>query len=345
MFFVASCRTRCRAKHGAGNLTYSIVVEMENAKSINEDEIGVSFSALAREIKAVTTTGQYLKPEVIVVHSGPDTDTPILRHRLTEIVPQLGMAANTVFSACTGGRYYEVKNAGAALAKGDIVIFCDSDTVIEDGWLSALLKPLQDPKTIAVNGYTYLGCDDFASRTFALLWFFPLRDGDRRFASKRAMNANNCAFRRSWLAGHPFPASNGFKVSCTLLTSQLRASGHDFVRVDARASHYPPRGWRFFFWRALVTGRDADRKYVALASPSQAARVLKATRRWFSTSWKVGGRILTHATRLGMPAWQIPFALIVGLAFCALVFCAQAAMALGLVRDKVENVPLYVGHS
>ncbi|RVB25139.1 glycosyl transferase family 2, partial [Mesorhizobium sp. M7A.F.Ca.CA.004.05.1.1] len=52
---------------------------MENAKSINEDEIGVSFSALAREIEAVTTTGQYIKPEVIVVHSGPDTGTPLLQ--------------------------------------------------------------------------------------------------------------------------------------------------------------------------------------------------------------------------------------------------------------------------
>lgn len=325
--------------------TYSIVVEMENAKSIDEDEIGVSFRALAREIKSATTDDQYPKPEVIVVHSGRSSATPLLQQRIAELVPQLGAVANMIFSACTGGRYYEVKNAGAALASGDVVIFSDSDTVIGDGWLSALLEPLKDPKTIAVNGYTYLGCDDFASRTFALLWFFPLRDGDQRFASRRAMNANNCAFRRNWLASHPYPASNGFKVSCTLLTSQLQQSGQDFVRVDARASHYPPRGWRFFFWRALVTGRDADRKYVALEAPSQAARVLKAARRWFSTSRRVSGRIITRAARTGMPVWQIPFALIVGLIFCTLVFVAQAAMALGMVRDEPEHVPAYVGHS
>lgn len=325
--------------------TYSIVVEMENAKSINEDEIGVSFRALAREIEGATTHDQYPKPEVIVVHSGQAAETPLLQQRLAELVPQLGAVANMVFCASTGSRYYQIKNAGIGLATGDVVVFCDSDTVMETGWLPALLKPLQDPKTIAVNGYTYLSCDDFASRTFALLWFFPLRDGDQRFASRRAMNANNCAFRRDWLASHPYPASNGFKVSCTLLTSQLKKSGHDFVRVDARASHYPPRGWRFFFWRALVTGRDADRKYVALESPSRTARVVKATRRWFSMSRRVSGRIIAHATQLGMPVWQIPFALAVGLVFCTLVFFGQAAMALGLVRDEPEFVPLYVGHS
>jgi hypothetical protein len=325
--------------------TYSIVVEMENAKSIDEDEIGVSFRALTREIESATTHDRYPKPEVIVVHSGQNTETPLLQQRIAELVPQLGAAANLVFSASTGSRYYEVKNAGAGLATGDIVVFCDSDTVMESGWLPVLLEPLQDPKTTAVSGYTYLGCDDFASRTFALLWFFPLRDGDQRFASRRAMNANNCAFRRSWLAGHPYPANNGFKVSCTLLTSQLRESGHDFVRVNARASHYPPRGWRFFFWRALVTGRDADRKYVALEAASRGARVLKAARRWFSTSRRVSGRIITRAARVGMPIWQIPFALIVGLIFCTLVFVAQATMALGLVRDEPEHVPAYVGHS
>ncbi len=325
--------------------TYSIVVEMENAKAIDEDEVGVSFTALAREIERATADDQYAKPELIIVHSGPNTDTPLLQQRIGELVPQLGTVAKLVFSACTGGRYYEVKNRGAGLATGDVVIFADSDTTVEPGWLSTLLKPLEDPNTTAVSGYTYLDYDDFASRTFALLWFFPLRDGDQRFASRRAMNANNCAFRRKWLVNHPYPANNGFKVSCTLLTSQLQASGDDFVRVDARAGHYPPRGWRFFFWRALVTGRDADRKFVALESPSRAGRLLKATRRWFSTSWRVGKRFITHAPQTGMPIWQIPFALIVGLVFSTLVFLAQAAMALGLVRDEPEHVPLYVGHS
>ncbi|WP_245461067.1 MULTISPECIES: hypothetical protein [unclassified Mesorhizobium] len=37
--------------------TYSLVVEMENAKSIDWDEIGVGMKALAREISSVSATG------------------------------------------------------------------------------------------------------------------------------------------------------------------------------------------------------------------------------------------------------------------------------------------------
>jgi hypothetical protein len=46
-----------------------------------------------------------------------------------------------------------------------------------------------------------------------------------------------------------------------------------------------------------------------------------------------------------MPAWQLPFAVLVGLAFNALAFVGQASMVLGLVRDDIERVPAYVGHS
>lgn len=325
--------------------SYSIVVEMENAKAIDRDEIGVGFAALAREIRAASDLGYPAKPQVIFVHSGEAGDTPLLQDEIAARVPELGTAATLAFAALPDGRYYELKNRGIAEATGEIIILCDSDCVAEPGWLPALLKPFQDARTMVVNGYTYLGHDDFASRTFALLWFFPLRDHDRHFAAKRALNANNSALRRSWLANHPFPQSNGFKVSCTLLTRQLQAEGHDLLRVEALASHYPPRGLAFFLWRALVTGRDADRKYAALTTASRPRRVLKALRRWPSASLRVSVRIATQARHTGMPVWQVPLAVAAGLAFNSLVFVGQFGLATGLMRDDVERVPAFVGHS
>jgi len=325
--------------------SYSIIVEMENAKSIDWHEIGVGLMALAREIKAATDLGYAAKPQVVFVHSGAPGDTALLQDEVAARVPELGTAAALTFAALPGGRYYELKNLGIAEATGEIVIFCDSDTVVEPGWLPALLTPFENARTVVVNGYTYLGHDDFASRTFALLWFFPLRDHDQRFAAKRALNANNSALRRSWLAGHPFPQSNGFKVSCTLLNHQLRVEGHDMVRVEALANHYPPRGLGFFLWRALVTGRDADRKYSILTTVSRPRRVLKALRRWVSASWRVSLRIATHARSTGMPVWQVPFAVAAGLVFNSLVLVGQFGMATGLMKDQVERVPAYVGHS
>ncbi|MER8828537.1 glycosyltransferase [Mesorhizobium sp. M0938] len=324
--------------------TYSLVVEMENAKSIDWDEIGVGLTALAREIAAVSSAG-FARPQVVISHSGRDSDAASLRSSISNEAPQLEQVADLIFTACPGGRYYDVKNNGILSADGDIVIFIDSDTVAESGWLPTLLDPFQDPEIICVNGYTYLSYDDFFSRTFALIWFFPMPQGDARFASKRAINANNSAFRRDWIVNHLFAKNNGFKVSCTLLTHELRREGHKILNVNARVYHYSPRGWRFFYWRALVTGRDADRKFVELKSPSRTQRIVKSFSRWFTMSWRTMRRITGHARQTGMPLWQIPFSLIVGLAFYSLAFWGQLSFAAGLVGDEIEVVPDYVGHS
>ena len=126
---------------------------------------------------------------------------------------------------------------------------------------------------------------------------------------------------------------------------QLWREGHQIVNVDARVSHYSPRGWRFFWWRALVTGRDADRKFVELHSSSRAQRVVKSFSRWATMSWRTTRRVIRHAPQTGMPLWQIPFSLAVGLAFYTLAFLGHFSLAAGLVRDKIETVPDYVGHS
>lgn len=324
--------------------SYSVVVEMENAKSIDWDEIGVGLTGLAREIAAATATG-FSKPKIIVSHGGPTQDEGTLRDNIETEVPQLAQVADLAFASFPHGRYYDLKNNGIALSEGDVVVYMDSDTVPEPGWLPGLLKLFQDPGTVCVNGHTYLSHDDFFSRTFALIWFFPMARGDERFAAKRAINANNVAFRRDWIADHPFPRHNGFKVSCTLLMHQLWREGHRIVNVDARVYHYPPRGWRFFYWRALVTGRDADRKYVELHSPSRAQRIVKSFTRWGTMSWRTIRRVVSHAPQTGMPLWQIPFSVAVGLAFYTLAFCGHFGLAAGLVRDTVEMVPDYVGHS
>lgn len=323
---------------------YSIVLEMENAKSIDWDEIGVGLKALAREIVVVSSTG-LARPKVIVSHGGQESDAGALRTSFAAEAPELQQIADLVFAACPDGRYYDLKNHAIPLAEGNIVVFMDSDTVPQTTWLSSLLSPFQDPETICVNGHTYLMHDDFFSRTFALIWFFPMARGDERFASKRAINANNIAFRRDWIADHPFPKHNGFKVSCTLLMHQLWRERRKIVNVDARAYHYPPRGWRFFLWRALVTGRDADRKFVELHSPNRVQRIVKSLSRWGTMSWRTTRRVIRHAPQTGMPLWQVPFSLLVGLTFYALAFFGHFSLAIGLVRDEIETVPDYVGHS
>ena len=324
--------------------TYSVVLEMENSIFVDWDEFGIGLRALAREIAASPTPGPS-RPKVVVSHGGPDTNKATLQENIGAKAPELARVADLAFASCPGGRYYDLKNNGIALTEGDVLVYMDSDTAPGPGWLTGLLEPFRYAGTVCVNGRTHLLYDDFLSRTFALIWFFPMARDDEKFALKRAINANNVAFRRSWIANHPFPQHKGFKVSCTLLMHQLRREGHEIIHVDARAYHYPPRGWRFFCWRALVTGRDADRKFVELHAPNRARRIVKSFSHWMTMSWRTLRRVLRHAPQTGMPLWEIPFSLIVGLVFYSLAFLGQFGLAAGLVRDEIETVPDYVGHS
>lgn len=228
--------------------TYSVVLEMENANFIDwggsqrRAERARTRDCLGFRSRHGQARGHHIACRTAIRRRS-------LRSSFEAQAPRLGQVAELVFAACAGGRYYDLKNNGVLLTEADIVVFVDSDSVAEPGWLSGLLTPFKQPETVCVNGYTYLLHDDFFSRTFALLWFFPLAEGDKRFAAKRALNANNNAFRRTWIASHPFPRHNGFKVSCTLTMHELWRAGHEIVNTDARVYHYAPRGWRFFLWR------------------------------------------------------------------------------------------------
>jgi hypothetical protein len=197
---------------------------------------------------------------------------------------------------------------------------------------------------MVTSGHTSLLFDSFPSRVYALYWIFPLSRHDADAAAKRSLNANNCAFRRSWISANPFPDNPGFKVSCTLLSDIMRKQGVAMKRVDAHARHESPRGWRFFVWRALVAGRDADRKFKALKSEHRLRRVANSFGRLFTAQWRAVRR-LRLARHVGISPWQAPLALLMVTAFNGLAFAGQAILASGLQRDRVERVPDYVEHS
>lgn len=320
----------------------SLVMEYENATVIADGAADGVFGRLAEEL---TRQPKGRVAELILVHRTSDITASALEQLVRRSAPELERSLELRCVGREGLRYYEMKNAGVREATGDVVVFLDSDSIPEPGWLEALLAPLDDPRVIATSGHTYLAARDFYSRTMALIWFFPLRTGDERRQRRRSLNANNSAFRRDWIRAHPFPDNPGFKVSCSLLFAELERSGNPVVRAPAFTQHEPLPGGRFFFWRAAVAGRDADRRFEVLRSPRRLSRLRSATGRFLHALVWVPSRILFQGHQVQLPLWQAPAAIGVGWTYHTLLFLNQAARAAGLLGEQVEHIPAYVeGH-
>jgi glycosyltransferase involved in cell wall biosynthesis len=92
-----------------------------------------SLRKIAREVE---TLSKERRIEVIVVYFPAEVDGGALEPLVTEVFPR-GMAW---LLAANTGDYYELKNAGAEAATGDIVVFSDCDTHVEESWLRQLTK-------------------------------------------------------------------------------------------------------------------------------------------------------------------------------------------------------------
>lgn len=317
----------------------SLIVEMDNAAFMEWDEVSVCFDALRRELEEWKSSRPDAGAEVIFVQPGDAADAQALREKVESQVPALAQLAAMQFRWVPDGRYYDLKNEGVRSAKGDVVVFYDSDTTPERGWLKAMAEPFDDPGLIGVYGMTTLAYDDFLSRVYALYWFFPLRRNDDRKAAKRSLNANNCAFRRDWIAANPFPYHPGFKVSCSMLWRRILSENIPMVRVDVWVLHRPPRGLDFFVWRALVAGRDQDRRYAEFRSPNRGKRLGHAFSRLISQMWETARRTILHHADVGIPAWQAPAAFLLWSGFVLLTFAGHVGHVLRGGDDRVETVP------
>lgn len=60
------------------------------------------------------------------------------------------------------------RNAGARVARGEIVVFVDADTVVPTGWVSSMLRPFADPRVLAAVGAIESASDGMLPRLVQL---------------------------------------------------------------------------------------------------------------------------------------------------------------------------------
>jgi len=306
----------------------TIVIEWENAIDVEDKWTGVAMAALEREIAEV---GPQMsgKPHIMYLYNKNTVDPAIIDRTLASVAPHLRELAEVEIIPTDGLTYYKLKNYGIAQAKTDISIMLDSDAAPQPGWLESLLTPFSDPEIMAVAGFTYLGTEDLLSRTMALGWIFDLPDEGKRTVKRHKMHANNAAVRTAFFCENPFPDLPTFKKQCGFWLRDITARGYGFVRTaDAQTIHAPHSGFRFVAWRAWVKGTDRDYQLFQTKARSRLGRIAHAAKYSVGRLGNTWWRIVTRGSKVDLPVWQRPAAMVIALGFYGITFAGALTSAL-----------------
>jgi glycosyltransferase involved in cell wall biosynthesis len=232
----------------------SVVVEWENAGRIGVARARLMLAQLHRQLLNLPRQ-LAANAEILFVFEAEQVDEATLR---TAIAAQGDWPAEIrTFPSDTAG-YYEQKNIGAERARGDIIVFLDSDVVPEPGWLEALLAPFHTKGAQIVAGATSVERKSLYSTAMAIGWIFPLPPEERDVGPAHLFYANNVAFRREMIAAMRFPEAQQYRVQVGVVQRRLAASTYRILSNPAAAVlHPPPAGPAAFLTRALWCGYDA----------------------------------------------------------------------------------------
>jgi hypothetical protein len=246
--------------------------------------------------------------EILVLYNDDAVDGRVVDSVVRALVPLNSSDLVLRILPAPGLHYYELKNFGARLAKGRLVVFLDSDVIPQPHWLVNLIGSFANPEIQVVGGQSFIEPKDLAGKTFALFWFFDRPSESGHLYKKDHFWANNVAFRKETLSRYPFPAlERGVnRGSCSELAGVLQRNGIDVYRNSgAQVSHPAPNGFSHIVARAIAEGRD--RAFSLHSNPRELSRQHSLHR--LGNHLKALGTIVRERARVDLPAWQLPAAL------------------------------------
>ncbi len=283
----------------------SIVIEWEN---VILADMGRSIDMLEQLRKQIPALGR--KVEVIVLFNPEQIERSLLENEvLSRLEPDENNSSLSLrVEQARGKHYYELKNEGARLAGGEIVVFLDSDVIPDDGWLANIVKPLYEDKEIkVVGGNAYVDCPGLYSKAFATSWFYKLRVRENYgLVRSNLFHANNVAFRKEIITTHPFPEmpEGVTRKSCVMLSKQLEREGIPiWINTAAQVSHPAPNGINHFFIRALAQGRDTllydnNNRFAVFLIDFYVKKIISSCI-----------KIIINGKKVNLPFWQAPVAM------------------------------------
>ena len=204
---------------------------------------------LEAQIEAIANQ-EYDGPwELIIADNGSTDDSLAVARRWSERHPRIRcLDASTMHGAPAA------RNAGVRAAKGDLLLFCDADDVVQPGWMASCARALEEVDVVA-------GVFDFWSLN-GLLASPPKPASMRQLGFLPAGLGANLAVRRA-----AFEAVGGFAEELLIgedidLCWRLQLEGYRFViEFGAVVAKRERPGFRQVFRQAAAYGHSGPALY------------------------------------------------------------------------------------
>ncbi len=155
--------------------------------------------------------------------------------------------------------YTKAKALGAKLAKGEVIIFVDSDVKYEKKWLENIVKIFSKNKGVdIVGGDTRIETVSGYTLSLNLMWMIYVQNKINKLAPAKYFSLNNFAIKRDLMNKINIP----FKISLyrgkiPLWRENLMRNGARIYRAPhTKGYHAAPGNLKDWFYRMLIYGAD-----------------------------------------------------------------------------------------
>lgn len=309
------------------DLDYSVVVEWDNSLVTHAGRPLRAVERFVDQMRAQPGRG-----ELLVVYAESAVDGEALRRQLEPLTKDVELRLVPT-PDCT---YYQLKNVGVSQTRGRVVAFLDSDVLIAEGCLAALLAAVEEEGLAIVAGHTAPDTETLIDRTFAVTWSFPLRPPRPTRSPIGTFHVSCAAAPRALLLRFPFDIERvRSREACVDVARRLREAGIPIL-CEPRALARHPRPQPFAS-RALMEGRDRVLGLRATRVPLRA--FLRLCSRYAKRT--IGGNLRLWRDRraAGLTALEVPAAWVINTTYFLLCWASGVATLLrpGLVAASLAE--------
>lgn len=158
--------------------------------------------------------------------------------------------------AAEGESYYGLKNRGATLARGEIIVFTDSDVRPTPTWLGAIIEAMEAGADVSVGLSLFKDADGWSAKsvwrwmavsiTFGYI-LGPIRRGTLAWpeVTVRGFMDHNVAIRAAWFKNDQYRTEYGRVIASPLLFRTLKRAGARIIlHPQQRIVHY----FKWSYW-------------------------------------------------------------------------------------------------